>query len=239
MVGIYAAAYTVGRQPIDALSNAIVQGSYPELIARFDVRGAEVAAAFVSEIIVLILSVTTPIAVTIALLAKPIAETLFPPAYHTASAEVLPWLVWGALALSLKSYALDNVLLVSRRNWILLGTHLLAATATTGAMFILVPRFGAPGAAMALLVGCAIGCISSYLAGSAVMRITISRQDCLRLSAAAFITWICGTVVMAFSRHTPVVLFVTQGLVTIVMCSLPWINGTHIRATTQSETVTS
>ncbi|HEY6577796.1 MAG TPA: lipopolysaccharide biosynthesis protein, partial [Rhizomicrobium sp.] len=183
-LGIYAAAFALAKQPIEAVANAVNQGSFPELIQRYEAGGAGLAAEFLGQTLVFLVALVLPLIVLLIAFAGPLVHALLPHAYREIGPAIVPYIAIGTLCLYVKSFVLDQVFYVVRKNWIQVATFLPAAVAAVAANVLLIPRFGAIGAAQAMCLANFVGLITSFVVSARYIRPVISMR-LLSLRAAS------------------------------------------------------
>jgi O-antigen/teichoic acid export membrane protein len=169
-LGIYSAAYAIGRQPIDMVANAVNLGGFPELVRRYDLNGHLDASRFLGEQLAFMLLLTLPICILLALLASPLLELLLPPSYREIGCSVLPYVTVGAVLFSVKHFVFDNVFLLVKRNWLQACTYLPAVLTAFVVNPLLIRAHGASGAAMSFCLVGAIGLATSCIVSSRLLR---------------------------------------------------------------------
>ncbi|MFD1191985.1 oligosaccharide flippase family protein [Phenylobacterium conjunctum] len=152
-VALYAAAYAVGRQPIDVLLNAINVGSFTELVKAFDADGPTAGAAMLGKHITILLGLGLPAVAGVAALAAPIVHTLFDDRYWQAAPPLVPLAAGMALLAGLKSFGFDQAYYMLRRTGVQVVTLLVGAALGIVAGFLLVRSMGLVGAAYGAILG--------------------------------------------------------------------------------------
>jgi O-antigen/teichoic acid export membrane protein len=173
-LGIYAAAYALARQPIEALANAVNQGSFPELIARFETGGRDAAARFIGETLVFLLAILLPVLLLVCALSQPIVHLLLPAAYRGMAPMILPYVALGAIFFHVKVFVFDQVFYVVRKNWIQVATFLPAGVVAIVANAVLIPQSGALGAAIAMCLANMVGVLTSAIVSARYIQPVVS-----------------------------------------------------------------
>lgn len=155
-VAVFAAAYALARQPIDTVSNAINMGAFPEMVSRFDKEGPAAAGRYLSRQMALMAQLTFPIAALLIALSHDIAGLLLPADYHAHVGELFPLIVLSILCANFASFVFENVFHAHKRPWLLIVTTTPGSIGTIVASLVLIPHYGAVGAAGALAIGTAI-----------------------------------------------------------------------------------
>jgi O-antigen/teichoic acid export membrane protein len=169
-LGIYSAAYAIGRQPIDMIANSVNLGGFPELVRRYDLNGRLDASRFLGGQLAFMLVLTLPICILLALFASPLLGLLLPPAYREIGSSVLPYVTAGAVLFSLKHFVFDSVFLLVKRNWLQAFTYLPAVLTALVANPLLIHAHGATGAAMSFCLAGAVSLTTSYIVSSRLLR---------------------------------------------------------------------
>jgi len=162
-VAVFAAAYALARQPIDAVSNAINMGAFPEMAARFDNDGSAAAGRFLSRQMALMAQLCFPIGALLIALSDDLSNLLLPVAYHGQVGGLFPVIVLSILCANFSSFVFVNVYHAHKRPWLLAITLTPGSIGTISASFLLIPHYAAMGAAIALAVGAVIMLIADYL----------------------------------------------------------------------------
>ena len=173
-VGVYAAAYSLARTPSDIVGNAINQGGFPELMRRHDTEGAEVAGKVVRNAFELMSLLQFTILGLVAGLSAAIGDGVLPPGFRAAAAQLMPIISVGAICISFKAYVFDNIFHATKTNWLQFATYAPAGIATVVACMLLIPSFGALGAALSFTIGSLSGLVSSYLLSMRFVRVRLN-----------------------------------------------------------------
>lgn len=184
-LGVYSAAYALGRQPIDVIANSINQGSLPELIKKYDERGPVEAKAFLAHMLELTNLLLLGTFAMLWALARTLAETFLPPAYHAATVVVLPLVALAFIAQNLKSNIFDNVFNLHKNNWVQAGSYVPTLVALFVLAKFLIAPFGAAGAAMMLLAAMIIGLAASLVLTRRRMAVAIDLREFIKAAAMA------------------------------------------------------
>ncbi len=160
-VAIYAIAYSIGRQPIDILGNALNMGGFTSLMESYDLAGPAAASKLMGRQVALMLSLTLPAVVGLSLLAPHIIHTLFDHRYWDKTPALVAPIATLALFAGLKSYGFDQGFYMVRRTGLLAIALLPSAIIGIGASAILINLFGLVGAAYGMMLGYAVSLVVS------------------------------------------------------------------------------
>ncbi len=155
-VALYAAGVMLARQPIDFLFSLAGVRVFPLLMADWEEGGAALAGRRLSELVSGVAFITFPAAAGIVLVAEPMASLLLAPDYVAAAVVVLPWAVATGLVGGFKSFVLDQIFHMVKRNGLNATISLPAAAVGLVALAVLVPRWGILGCAVAYFVQFAV-----------------------------------------------------------------------------------
>jgi O-antigen/teichoic acid export membrane protein len=165
-VALYAAAYAIGRQPIDLLFNALNLGAFTELMKCYDLHGPEAASRLLGRQITLIFGIAFPAVVGISLLGADILHVLFDRRYWQETPQLIPIIGLMALFAGLRSYGYDQGFYMVRKTGVQVFAVLPSVIAGTVVSAILIKFMGIPGAAY----GSCIGYGASLLLGRMLVR---------------------------------------------------------------------
>lgn len=166
-VALYAAGVMLARQPLDFLFSLAGVRVFPLLMADWETGGAPLAGRRLAELVSGVAFVTFPAAAGIVLVAEPMAELLLAPDYVAAAVVVLPWAVATGLFGGFKSFVLDQIFHMVKRNGLNGAISLPAALVGLVALALLVPRFG--------ILGCAIAYFLQFVALFAITVVVTRR----------------------------------------------------------------
>lgn len=198
-VGLYAAAYSLARQPLDAVGNAVNLQGFPRIVARYDSHGPDAAGKLVAEQIQLILKLALPCAGLIAVLRSEIADFVLAPAYRADARAVMPIVAAAAVFLELKLYGFDNIFHAAKKNLYQSLSLVPAFITAIGVGLLLIPSSGATGAATTFLCSAFAGALSSALLGRRLMRVRYSGLEIGRALLSTALTLTAAyAVVIAF-----------------------------------------
>ena len=198
-VGVYAAAYAIGRQPIELLVGPLNTYAFPRLVRAYEAEGAAGAARFQAGMLVSIAGLGAGAAACLGLLARPLSAVLLPAAYGDAVGLLLPAIVVGAVMLAVKYAVFDNTFFVLHRNALQLRVMALPALAGTVLATVLVARIGIAGAGVSLVLTATLACAAS---AAVSQRILPLRWPLARLARIALAVLVAGAALEAALRAT-------------------------------------
>ena len=157
-LGWYTAGFLLVQNSLAVVAAGIASAGY-SLVVRAVERG-EMAAAErqLRANGTLLLVVLAPMAVGMALTAPELAALLVGAAYVPVVAALTPWLAAAGFFAGLRAHFLDHAFQLGKRPGLQLGVTAVAALVAVGLTALLVPRWGALGAAVAQAVAMAVSC---------------------------------------------------------------------------------
>jgi O-antigen/teichoic acid export membrane protein len=151
-LALYAAGVMLARQPMDFIFSLAGVRTFPLLMEDYERGGAARGGKRLAELISGIVFITLPAAAGIILVAQPMTRLLLAEDYVATAALVIPVAVVSALLVGFKSFVLDQVFHMVKRNGLNAVISLPAAIVGIGAMLLMVPKWGVLGCAVAYLI---------------------------------------------------------------------------------------
>ena len=192
-VGVYVAAYSIARQPVELFVGALNSFTFPLLVRAYATDGSRKAGPIQSGLLVTIATLGLGIVAGLVLFAEPLAKLLFPPAFHAEVVTLIPWIAAATFILSIKQFIFDNGLHVTQQNWAHLFTMMPAVVISIGLGIVLVSRYGIFGAAINYVVVATIATCVSAIFSFRVMYFAIPWRNLAKVAASALIatsaTW--------------------------------------------------
>lgn len=162
-VAVFAAAYSLARQPVDMIANAINMGAFPEAVGRFDDEGPAAAAVLFKQFIALILTMSLPVAVLLAVLGQDIAMLVLPASYEGNYSLLFGVIAGSILCGNIADFVYSAVVLAHKRSWLLIISKFLGSAATIALSFLFIPSMAETGAAMALAGGMVVNLLAAVV----------------------------------------------------------------------------
>jgi O-antigen/teichoic acid export membrane protein len=192
-VGVYHAGYSLANRTLDVVFIWLGAAGGPALIMALERggRGALIPAA--REQASLMLLLTVPAAVGLALVAAPLSELMVGPALAHGAARVTPWIAASGLLAGLTTYYFHQAFTLGKRTTFLLAAMAVPAVANLILNIALIPRFGLDGALWATLASYALGLAASATLGARLLALPL---PWLTLAQAAAASGLMAVVVM-------------------------------------------
>lgn len=151
-LALYAAGVMLARQPMEFIFSLAGVRTFPLLMEDYERGGAARGGKRLGELISGIVFITLPAAAGIVLVAQPMTRLLLAESYVATAALVIPVAVVSAFLVGFKSFVLDQVFHMVKRNGLNAVISLPAAIVGIGAMLLMVPKWGVLGCAVAYLI---------------------------------------------------------------------------------------
>ena len=183
-LGWYTAAFLVVQNTLAVVAAGIASAGYPAAVRAVDRGDATGAERLLRANATLLLAVLSPMAVGMALTAPGLAGLLVGAAYAPAVAALTPWLAAAGYFASLRGQFLDYAFQLGKRPGLQLSVTAVAAAISVGLTLVVVPRWGALGAAVAQCVAMAVSCAHALVIGRRAWPMPLPRLAALRVTAA-------------------------------------------------------
>ncbi len=148
-VGVYHAGYSLANRTLDVMFIWLGAAGGPALIVALERGGHDALQKAAREQGALMLALTLPASVGLALVARPLADVMVGPALRDGAAAVTPWIAASALFSGLTTYYTHQAFTLGRRTGLLLFAMSIPAAANVGLNLVLIPRMGLTGAMVA------------------------------------------------------------------------------------------
>lgn len=166
-VGGYAAAYDLAQQTAGALLNVFFLAHYPRVTTAWEAGGAAAARAAMTPLAHGLLLVAPLVCGGFIGLAPEIAAVMFGPALREGAATVMPWIAVAVTLGALRAFLFDIAFHVTKASLVQLRVIGAMALANLALNVVLIPRYGALGAAVSAALACALGTAASAWWGRA------------------------------------------------------------------------
>jgi O-antigen/teichoic acid export membrane protein len=250
-VGVYVAAYSIARQPVELFVGALNAFTFPLLVRAYATDGSHKAGPIQSGLMVTIATLGLGIVAGLALLAEPLATLLFPPNYRADVIILIPWIAMATFILSIKQFIFDNGLHVTQQNWPHLFTMMPPVLISIGLGIFLVRSHGIFGAAINYVVVATVATLVSAIFSFRVLSFVIPWRNLAKAALSALIatsaTWwlihhfawgVIGTLIAGAIVFCTVygALLTVSGFSLWRMMETPWV---PLRKHTQADRISS
>lgn len=184
-VGAYHASYSIANRTLDIIFLWLGTAGAPALVMALEKGGARALKLAAEDQARILMLVTVPAAVGVALVARPLAEVVIGPELRTASAMVTPWIAASAFLSGWLYYYFNQAFTLSKRTLLLLMTMIIPAIANIALNIILIPKLGLMGAAISTVLGYFIGVLASVIMARRIMPMPLPWKDVMLCSLCA------------------------------------------------------
>ncbi|WP_304190171.1 lipopolysaccharide biosynthesis protein [Phenylobacterium aquaticum] len=172
-VGVYHAGYSLANRTLDVVFIWLGAAGGPALVMALERGGRDALKTAAQEQAQLMVLLTLPAAVGLAMVAGPLAQLMIGPALSVGAAHVTPWIALSGLLGGLTTYYFHQAFTLSRRTPLLLVAMTVPALANVALNLVLIPRFGLDGALWATPASYALGLAASALLGGRSLALPI------------------------------------------------------------------
>jgi len=184
-VGVYHAGYSLANRTLDVAFIWLGAAGGPALIMALERGGREAMAAAAREQAQVMILLTLPAAVGLAMVAGPLAQLMIGEGLSAGAAQVTPWIAASGFLAGLTTYYFHQAFTLGRRTDLLLAAMAVPAGANLVLNLILIPRFGLQGALAATLASYGLGLVASAALGRRAMALPIPWTALAQAAAAA------------------------------------------------------
>jgi len=190
-VGVYHSGYSLANRTLDVLFVWLGMAGWPALVSAYERGGPEALRPAAREQARLMLLIALPSAVGLALVARPLAEVLVGEAFRDGAARITPWIAASGLLAGFTIHYLHHAFTLGRRTERFVLAMCVPVVVNVFLCVVLIPRFGAEGAAGATVISFAIGAVASWALGRGIVPLPVPWGDLARCSLA------CGAMAAA------------------------------------------
>lgn len=183
-VGVYHAGYSLANRTLDVVFVWLGAAGAPALVAALERGGLAALVPSAREQASLMLALTLPAAVGLALVAEPLAGLMVGAELAAGAAQVTPWIAASGLLAGLTTYYFHQAFTLGQRTPLLLAAMAIPAGANLALNLILIPRFGLTGALAATVASYGLGLVASIALGRRALALPIPWRASAELAAA-------------------------------------------------------
>ncbi|HMC54377.1 MAG TPA: oligosaccharide flippase family protein [Gemmatimonadaceae bacterium] len=182
--GAYAVGYDLAQQTLTVLLVTVNLAAYPAVIRALEAGDAATARVRLEQQGQLLLAIGLPAAAGLALLAPNIAHLLLGADFRASARVLIPWIAVATLIGGTKSYYFDLTFQLAQVTAQQIRIMLFAAATNVVANLLLIPRYGALGAAWATVAAYIVGLSMSWARGRTVMPLPLPWRQWSRTAIA-------------------------------------------------------
>lgn len=172
-VAVYHAGYSLSNRTLDVAFIWLGAAGAPAMVMALERGGREALASAAREQFSVMLLLTLPAAVGLALVAAPLAELMIGPELAAGAARVTPLIALGGLLAGLNTYYFSESFTLGRRSGLALVAMVVPALANVGLNLILIPRLGIQGALWSTVASYALGVAASIVLSRGFMPLPV------------------------------------------------------------------
>ncbi|MBB36651.1 MAG: polysaccharide biosynthesis protein [Hirschia sp.] len=176
-VGAYAAGYGVADQTIRLLCMWAAMAGAPHLLAAWEKGGQNALQEPGLQMSRMLVLITLPAAVGIALVATPLAEFMVGEDLRAQAAHIMPWIAVAGLLNGWMIYYFGEAFVLAKRTGLRAVMMLAPVLANIVLNMILLPRIGLMGAVYATVACYALALVLSALIGQRLARLPVPLVD--------------------------------------------------------------
>jgi O-antigen/teichoic acid export membrane protein len=211
-LGIYAVAVSFVERPISLLSTMASTVTFPLTVRVLETQGRSAARKQTGRNATVLLTLILPACVGIALLSDYIAPALVGPAFVNGMAALLPVLALAAATRAICAHYLDHAAHLARRPEMLIAIYGPVAALNLGLDLLLVPSFGAAGAAWASAFALLVAMAAGIVVARRIFPLALQWGEVARIAGATAVMAVALAVV-----HRPLDV---MGLVTMIVIGM-------------------
>lgn len=212
-VGLYSASYQLADYPIGLISSTIVTAAFPIIIDTWEKKGDKATIDLVSNVMKYYILFSIPMLVYVIILSKELMLILGNS--YSDGYIVLPWVCFSSLMLGLCGY-INKGLELKKKTRVLSFIVGIAAISNIALNFVLIPRYGFYGAAVATGIAYLIYFIASIVVSSKYLKCEIPFKSTVKISLSSLIMGISLLLLKGYLDKSPFNLLLVTSLGVIV-----------------------
>ena len=212
-VGVYHAGYSLANRTLDVLFIWLGMAGGPAMVMALERGGRPALEEAAREQADVMVALTLPAAVGLALVARPLADVMIGPGLRAGAAQVTPWIAASAFFAGTTTYYLHQAFTLARRTPLLLAAMAAPAIANLVLNLVMIPRFGLNGALWATTASYALGAVASFTLGRRALALPFPAQALARAGVASLAMALAVSQVPAFGGAVELILKAAVGAV--------------------------
>ena len=191
-VGAYNAGYSLASRSLDFLFAWLAMAAMPIIISTFERRGKDGARKALSEYGNLLVIITLPTAMGIALVSNEVVFVLGEPVRNDA-AIIMPWIAFAALLNGFINFYVHQAYVLAKKLNVLAAIMIVPVLVNIGLNIILIPLYGLHGAVIATVSAYIVALILSVIGALKVFGLPLPFQMLAKSAAACGVMALCVT----------------------------------------------
>jgi O-antigen/teichoic acid export membrane protein len=223
----YGATFDLCQQTMAAVLNVLYLASYPRIVKAWESDGATAAQQATAPLQLGMLLLAPWLVLVFSAAAPEICTLLLGPALREPAARLLPWIALAVLFSTLRAFLLDVALHLQKATRLHVLTTGLMALANLALNLLLVPRYGAWGAALSSAGAFALGMLASLWFGRRCGIFEGLGSQLVRILLCVALT---GLALVLLDVQLPALpawagLLLKAGLSALIYGGLAWVSG--------------
>ncbi|MFT4153214.1 oligosaccharide flippase family protein [Parafilimonas sp.] len=161
--GMYAVGYDLARQSLWVIMTSMNLASYPLAVRALEQHGVEEANVQLSDNFILLIAVSLPAAIGMAVLADRIAEVFVGRLFIKEVTVIVPMIAIGSFVAGLKNFYIDQSFQLGKKTHLQIWSVIAAAAVNVILNIVLIPSIGIMGAIYSTLASFAIALVVSCM----------------------------------------------------------------------------
>lgn len=228
VAGVYAAAYDLAQNSLEVLMGIINTAAFSLAVNALEREGVSAARAQLSQNISALFAVALPASVGLAFVAPGLAKAFLGASFQAEAAHLIPWVALAVLLSGLRAYYVDHAFQLGRNTMKQVYVLALAAGVNLLLNILLIPAYGAMGAAYATVVAYAVGLVFGTLLSRSAFALPFPLKELSKVVVAT-----AGMALALWSLHNMTSLqglFLQIGVGALVYAALLFLlNGLQVR----------
>lgn len=182
--GLYSVGYDLAKNSLGIFMMVVNLAAYPLAVRALEQKGIAAAQEQLCQNATMLIAVGLPVTSGFALLSPNIAAAFLGPEFRGYAADLMPWVIFGALLAGIKSYYFDLSFQLGRRTIMQVWVTLAAAVLNVALNFWWIPFFGIMGAAYSTVAAFALSLVMSWGLGRRVFPLLFPTGDFFKIALA-------------------------------------------------------
>lgn len=183
-VGFFTVSFMIVQNTINVISVGIGTATYPHAVRALESGDGPATERLLRSAATLLLGLTLPAAVGLAMVAPEVARLVVGPAYAQPLAALTPWMAASAVLIGIRANYFDRAFQLGNNNKPQTVVMLVAAAVNILGNVLLIPHFGYLGAGMAATLAAAVALVHAIIAGRAVYVLPWPFTDAAKIAGA-------------------------------------------------------
>jgi O-antigen/teichoic acid export membrane protein len=226
--GLYAAPYDLAMRSLHVLMMVVAMAGSPIIVRAYEAGGETATRRLIQRQAELLLGLALPVAIAYALLAPAITEVFFGEAFQATARELMPWVAAATVLKGFQAFCLALAFSLPKRPLRQTCVFVFGAVVNAVLNFLLIPRMGLMGAAVATVVSYMLILIGSFLSGRKLFSLPLPKVGLAKILTACAVWALILSPVHNTTALAPVLLQCLIGAVVYftIFCSLD-VGGTR------------